>query len=95
METIINKTNHYGVCYGQPEKQRRPHVIEHMIHRHNRRNIENKVWLLEKKFRNTRKIENPERWFVLQAELGEAYRELMRLQVGTQKQCKNVRQSSI
>ena len=57
--------------------------------------LEKEILLKEIMFRRTDKLENPGQWLQVQTELGDLYRELMRLQQGQQKQCKNVRQSAI
>lgn len=76
--TVINM-KHYSVSYGQPTNLSAPHVIVKMIHRINRRQLENKIWALEKEFSRTNKLEDPERWLILQDKLGDAYKQLMQV----------------
>lgn len=73
----VSNTKHYSLSYGQPTNLTPPHVIVNRMWRHNKLAAENSVKSLEAEFKRTSKIDNPERWLVLQAELGRAYKEVM------------------
>lgn len=50
------------------------------IHRQNRQFAERNVRYLEGLFKTTSKLEDPERWLILQDKLGDAYKQLMQLE---------------